>query len=54
MAKKRKKKKSLEAHPIALGSDLFLLLLTRFSEKSKARSERKYSRKRKHKNRSDD
>ena len=54
MAKKRKKKNGLDVHQIRIGSDLFLLLLTRFSEKSKARSERKYSRKRKHKNRSDD
>ena len=44
MAKKKKKKKP-QIHPLAMGSDWLLLMITRFSEKSKKRSERKYKRK---------
>lgn len=53
MSKKSKKNKKVKVHSFSLGKELFCLLLTRYSEKSKARGEKKYSRKKKHRNRDD-
>lgn len=50
---KKKKKKLVSLKPIAMGKDWALLLMTRYSEKSKARGEKKYSRKKKHRYRDD-
>lgn len=51
MAKKKKNKKKQAIYPIAMGKDWALLMAIRYSEKSKAREEKKYSRKKKHRNR---